>query len=280
MYELSEKDRLELSRFIELTYGIKMPVQKKELLQSRLQKRALNLGYPTIRQYMDFLFSPAGRDSELDHFAAIVSTHKTEFFREMEHFTVLRDRILPELTADGNLGKYEPLVAWSSASSTGEEVYSIAMTTHSYYKRNGNAYPMVKVIGTDISDDIVEIARNGVYPDSALTSIPSEYKSYAMVSKDPKRRAIRVVPEIRTLTDFRRQNLMDTQYKVKKGIHIIFCRNVLIYFDRPTQQAILTKLAGLLAPGGYLLIGHSESMAGITLPVELIQPTIFRKLED
>lgn len=279
LFELTEKDRAELSCFIEKSYGIQMPPSKKILLQSRLQKRALQLKFNSIRQYMDFLFSPDGQRIELDHFATIVSTHKTEFFREIDHFTALRELLLPELLDNESVGKNENLVAWSSASSTGEEVYSIAMTLYDFFKVHGNFQPMFKVIGTDISDNIVEFARKGIYTDQALSSIPLEYRHHLMRSKDVKHHAIRVVPELRRYTDFRQQNLMDTQYRVKQGIHLIFCRNVLIYFDRHTQENILRKLVSFLTPGGFLLIGHSESISGMDLPVEQVQTTIYRKVK-
>ena len=277
MYELTEKDRLKLSSFIEKSYGIKMPAQKKVLLQTRLQKRAAQLGYESIRTYMEYLFSAQGQQLELDHFATIVSTHKTDFFREIDHFTAMRTLILPDLLSNESLGTGETFVAWSSASSTGEEVYSIAMTIDLFFKKRGNLYPQFKVIGTDISDVIIEQARKGIYTDQALLSIPPEYHQYLMRSKDPKRHEIRVVPELRQHTDFRPQNLMDTQYKVGKGINLIFCRNVLIYFDKDTQELILHKLADLLTPGGFLLIGHSESISNREIPVESIKPTIYRK---
>jgi chemotaxis protein methyltransferase CheR len=280
VYELTEKDRIELSNFIEKNYGIQMPPSKKILLQSRLQKRAFQLGHSSIRQYMNFLFSPKGREIEQDQFATIVSTHKTEFFREIDHFTALRTQLLPELLDNGKIGKNETLVAWSSASSTGEEVYSITITIYDYFKTHGNFQPLLKVIGTDISNNIVEFARKGIYTDQALSSIPLEYRHYLMRGKDPKRHAVRVVPELRTFTDFRQQNLMDTQYRVKQGIHIVFCRNVLIYFDRPTQEMILRKLVSLLAPGGFLLIGHSESISGMDLPVEPVLLTVYRKVKE
>jgi len=280
LFELTEKDRSKLSDFIERTYGIQMPSSKKIMLQSRLQKRALQLGHTSIHQYVDFLFSPEGLTKELDQFATIVSTHKTDFFREADHFTALRNTLLPVLTENNTLGKNDTFVAWSSASSTGEEVYTIAMTIYDFFKKLGNFYPLFKVIGTDISENIIEYARKGIYSDNSLSTIPVEYRGYLMRSRDPKRHAIRVVPELRQHTDFRLQNLMDSQYKVKKGMHIIFCRNVLIYFDRPTQEQILTKLVGLLAPGGFLFIGHSESLSGMNLPVSQVQSTIYRKIKE
>jgi chemotaxis protein methyltransferase CheR len=280
VYELTEKDRVVLSNFIEKHYGIQMPPTKKILLQSRLQKRALHLRYNSIREYMDFLFSSQGQQLELGHFAAIISTHKTDFYRENEHFTALRSLLLPELLENSDIGKNETLVAWSSASSTGEEVYSIAITIYDFFKTHGSYLPMFKVIGTDISEDIVEIARKGIYSDQALFTIPVEYRHYLMRSKDRKQHAIRVVPEIRAFTDFRQQNLMDKLYRVTKGIHIIFCRNVLIYFDKSTQENILRKLVSFLVPGGFLLIGHSESISGMDLPVEPVQLTVYRKVKE
>jgi chemotaxis protein methyltransferase CheR len=276
-FELSEKDRRLLSNFIEQHYGIQMPPSKKILLQTRLQKRAAKLGYDSLHSYIDYLFSPQGQQMEKDQFATIVSTHKTDFFREIDHFISLRNILLPELTANQGLGSSENLLAWSSASSTGEEVYSIAMTMYDYFKVHGNPMPAMKIIGTDISDTIVEFARKAIYSDKILPAIPREYIHYFMRSKDPDRPAVRVVPEIRRYTDFRQQNLMDIQYRVKKGIHIIFCRNVLIYFNKVTQEMILRKLVDLLATGGFLLIGHSESLSGIDLPVEQVKLTIYRK---
>jgi chemotaxis protein methyltransferase CheR len=254
-----------------------MPPSKKILLQTRLQKRAVQLGYTSLHSYLDYVFSPEGQRLEKDQFATLVSTHKTDFFRENDHFVTLRTVLLPELVASRNLGFNETLVAWSAASSTGEEVYSIAITLYDFFKQYGNSFPAMKIIGTDISENIIEFARKAIYSDKVLSSIPPEFHRYYMRSKDSKRQAIRVVPEIRQYTDFRQQNLMDTQYRVKKGIHIIFCRNVLIYFNKETQQAILQRLVSLLAPGGFLLIGHSESLSGIDLPVELVKMTIYRK---
>jgi chemotaxis protein methyltransferase CheR len=247
------------------------------MLQSRIQKRALELKFNSIHHYIEYLFSSIGMEKELDHFAAIVSTHKTEFFRENDHFTYLRTLVLPELLNNQHLAERETLVAWSSASSTGEEVYSIGMTMYDHLKKNGNFNPIMKVIGTDISDDIVNFARKGIYNDQSISTVPVEYRKYFMYSKDPRRHAIRVVPEIRFHTDFRRQNLMDNHYKVKGGIHVIFCRNVLIYFDKPTQKQILGRLVDLLFTGGFLFIGHSETLSGFDLPVEQVQLTIYRK---
>lgn len=281
MFELTEVDRIKISSFIEKNFGIQMPPAKKPLLQSRIQKRALQLGYTSIHHYVKYLFSDDGQKMELDHFAAIVSTHKTEFFRENEHFECLRTVVLPELLNNNeSLAVKETLVAWSSASSTGEEVYSIAMTIHEYLRKNGSFSPMFKVIGTDISDDIVEFARKGIYTDQTISTVPLEYRKCFMWSKDPKRHAVRVVPEVRCHTDFRTQNLMDHHYRVKSGIHIIFCRNVLIYFDKVTQEKILRRLVSLLAPGGFLMIGHSETLSGIDLPIEQVQLTVFRKVGE
>lgn len=274
MVELKDKEFRILSSFIEKQYGIRMPQSKQVMLQSRLHKRIVELGFGSFKQYMDFLFSTEGQAAEQDHFATIVSTHKTEFFRENNHFIALRDVLLPELLKDG----LDQITVWSAASSTGEEIYSIALTIYDFFKLRGNAYPQFKVIGTDISDNIVEFARKGIYSDKVISTIPLEYRRYIMRSKDPRKHAIRVVPEIRRYTEFFSQNLISTHYNIPCGIHIIFCRNVLIYFERQIQEEILHRLTSLLAPGGFLIIGHSETLSGIDLPVEQVQMTIYRKL--
>ncbi|HEX2959831.1 MAG TPA: CheR family methyltransferase [Chitinispirillaceae bacterium] len=280
MFELNEKDRLRLSNYIEKNYGIQMPPAKKILLQTRLQKRALQLRYDSLHSYIEYFFSPQGQQLELDQFATIVSTHKTEFFRESDHFETLKTILLPELVSAQKLGSQETLVIWSAASSTGEEVYSIAMTLYDFFKKKGNPLPVIKVIGTDISENIVTFARRAIYNDNAVTTIPAEYHHYLMHSKDSKRKAIRIAPEIRKYTDFRPQNLIDTQYKVKKGIHIIFCRNVLIYFNKSTQEQILRRLVNLLTIGGFLLIGHSESLSGLDLPLVQLKSTVYKKIGE
>jgi chemotaxis protein methyltransferase CheR len=277
LFELSEKDRNDLSNYIERNYGIQMPASKKTMLQSRLQKRAMQLGYTSIKDYVSYFFSSEGQKNEIDHFATIVSTHKTEFFREIDHFEILKSIILPELI-DNDIGVSEPIMFWSSASSTGEEVYSIILTVYHYLLKNSYSKRNFKVIGTDISDNIATFARKGIYSDNALHTIPFDYHPYIMRSKDTNRKAIRIVPELRKFADFRQQNLIDSQYKVQKGIHVIFCRNVLIYFDRYVQETILRKLVNILAPGGFLLIGHSESLSGMDLPIEPVRMTVYRKV--
>jgi chemotaxis protein methyltransferase CheR len=280
VFELSESDRRAISSFIEDRFGIKMPPTKKILLQTRLQKRATQLGYSSIRGYLSFLFTPQGSAQELDHFAAIVSTHKTEFFREEEHFSVLQSLLLPQLLTDPALGRTHPLQVWSAASSTGEEVYSLAMTIDSFLHKRGLHRPLFTILGTDISQDIVAIAQRAIYSDQALSRIPSPYHHYLMRSKDPSAHTLRIVPELRTHTSFRSQNLMDEHYAVDAGFHIIFCRNVLIYFDKPTQETIIRKLVNVLCPGGFLIIGHAESLSGMTLPLAVVQPTVYTKIEQ
>ncbi len=275
LIELTDKEFRVLSGFIEKQYGIRMPQSKQVMLQSRLQKRIAELDFSSFKQYMDFLFSTDGRASEQDHFATIVSTHKTEFFRENTHFIALRDVLLPEILKNEF---NQTLTVWSAASSTGEEVYSIAITIYDYFKMHGNLYPQLKVFGTDISDDIVEFARKGIYSNKSISTIPLQYRSYIMRSKDPRRHAIRIVPEIRRYTEFFSQNLIAPHYNIPIGIHIIFCRNVLIYFERQLQEEILRRLTSLLAPGGFLIIGHSETLSGIDLPLEQVQMTIYRKV--
>lgn len=277
-YRLNETDRIQLSSYIEKNYGIRMPVTKKTLLESRLQKRAMELGFTTLHKYIQYLFSTSGTHSEHDYFATSISTHKTDFFRESDHFTTLQTVLLPKLQAERKLGTSNTLTVWSCASSTGEEVYTIVISIYDYFKRQGNNTPLLKIIGTDISESIAGIAQKGIYDASLLKQIPLHYHRYFMRNKDPKQHTIRIVPELRKYTEFRSQNLMNEHYAVGKGIYIIFCRNILIYFNKVTQKLILHRLVDILESGGYLVIGHTESIVGIRLPLEQIQLTIYRKI--
>jgi chemotaxis protein methyltransferase CheR len=133
------------------------------------------------------------------------------------------------------------------------------------------------ILGTDISTEVLEQAMAAVYSEDMLATMPREAQRYVMRARDPGRRQFRIVPELRRLVRFRRMNLMDTSYPVDRDVDVIFCRNILIYFDKPTQGAVLERLCGHLRPGGFLFLGHSESMAGTGMQMRQVAPTVFRR---
>ena len=266
---LTESEFNRLSQFIYSGYGIKMPISKKIMLESRLQKRLKATGLPTFKEYLEFVFDGAGGDTEVIHLIDVVSTNKTDFFREPMHFDFMRDHILPETKSDS-------LKIWSAAASSGEELYTISIIINEFNKKNPLQKKSFSILGTDISTDILKKGIAGVYKMDRVANIPlSLKKKYFLKSKDTAHPLVRVIPELRRNVSFRRLNLMDSNYAVNEQFDIIFCRNVLIYFDRETQEKVINKLCSKLKPGGYFFLGHSESITGIDVPLKSVKPTIY-----
>ena len=276
---LNESDFNRLSRFIESEDGIKMPSVKKTMLESRLLKRLRKLQIPDYKQYCDYLFSPEGRKEEIPNFINKVTTNKTDFFREPDHFTYLSQFILPKLLSrPGSSNRH--LKIWSAGCSSGEEAYTLAMVISEYMEKNPNSAANFSILATDISEDVLSMGRKAVYDSSRIEPIPiSLRKKYLLKSRDRSSSIVKMAPEIRKRVTFRKLNLMDRDFRMKDDIHIAFCRNVIIYFNKETQESILNKIIKNLVPQGYLFQGHSESVQGMSLPLKPIHPTIFKKAQ-
>jgi chemotaxis protein methyltransferase CheR len=271
--ELSEGEFNRLGNFIMSEYGIKMPPEKRIMLQSRLQRRLKALNLSDFKQYIDYVFSPLGQSEEVIHMMDVVSTNKTDFFRESTHFDYLSSVVLPELIENRGLLRLNVL---SAGCSSGEEPYSIAITLSEFIEKHSPFEFSIEA--SDISTQMLEQATNAIYSEDKISELPHAFKSkYFLRSKNRDERKVRVVPELRNKVHFYRKNILFTLPSTDAEFDIIFCRNVLIYFDRNNQFSILEKLCTQLKPGGYLLLGHSESITGLDLPVEQIKPTIFRK---
>ncbi|MBO6005871.1 MAG: protein-glutamate O-methyltransferase [Paludibacteraceae bacterium] len=268
---LSSKDFARLSDFIYSRYGIKMPEAKHIMLQSRLQKRLRALQIPDFSQYVDFVFSPAGVD-EIVHMMDVVSTNKTDFFREAQHFDFLTQTVLPEIYEK----ERQPMIkVWSAGCSSGEEPYTLAMVISEYISKHRGCD--FSILGSDLSTIVLEKAVTAIYPEDRVDIIPLDLKKkYLLRSKDRTKPTVRIVPELRARTSFMRLNFMDEAYNAPSNFDIIFCRNVLIYFDRQTQEKVINKLCRHLRPGGYFFLGHSESVTGINVPLKQIMPTVFK----
>lgn len=271
---LADEDFRKLSSFIYKEYGIKMPEVKKTMLQSRLHKRLKELGISSYKEYVNFVFSKEGQDNEVIHMIDVVSTNKTDFFREPVHFDFLHETALPEL-----LFKESPnrmIKIWSAGCSSGEEPYTIAMSLSEFMLANpGWDY---SILGTDISTRILKSAIEAIYKENRVEGLPLNLKKkYLLKSKDRTNPTVRIVPELRRKISFQRLNFMDNHYNVPDNFDIIFCRNVLIYFDRETQERVINKLCTKLKPNGFFFLGHSESITNFNVPLQQIKPTIFRK---
>ena len=187
-----------------------------------------------------------------------VTTNKTEFFREQEHFSILRDRVLPELSSTERFRQGNPIQIWSAGCSTGEEPYTIAMVTSEYFM--GERAP-VSILATDISTKVLSSAINGVYPEKIIDPIPlSLKKKYILRGKGENKGLFRITPEIRRMINFSKLNLMDERFIFNREMDIVFCRNVLFYFSEEFKTDIYTRIAKLMGLGGVLFIGASESI--------------------
>jgi len=273
--QLTEKDFEAFSKFIYGEFGIKMPPVKRIMLQGRLLKRIRELNMSSYSEYKDYLFSKEGHQEEIFNFLNVVTTNKTDFYREPVHFDFLKSHVLPKFTEKATR---EPFNIWSAGCSSGEELYTIAITL-SEYKREQPSFSF-KMLGTDISHNVLDKAAKGVYAINKVDIVPLELKKrYLLKSKDKENQTVKIIPELKNNLNLKYLNLMDTTYSnISEKFDVVFCRNVLIYFDRFTQESVINKLSTYLKPGGYFFIGHSESLTGMDVSLEHIKPTIFRKL--
>jgi chemotaxis protein methyltransferase CheR len=270
---MSMKEFRLFSSFIENTCGIKMPDSKKNMLESRLQKRLRGLELRSFHAYYDFLVSREGSRDELIGMIDAVTTNKTDFFREPAHFMYLTEQVLPEIIGKG-FG--DRMRLWSAGCSSGEEPYTLAMVISEYDRK---VHPCrFSILATDICTTVLEKAKTGIYEEEKITPVPHEMrKQYLLRSRDRDRGVVRIAPEIRSLVSFRRLNFLDENYRIAEPMQVIFCRNVLIYFDRPTQEKLINRFCLNLMQGGYLFLGHSETINGMNVPLEQVNSTIYRK---
>jgi chemotaxis protein methyltransferase CheR len=269
---MSQKDFERFSRFIYEEVGIKLPPSKKVMVEARLQKRMRLLNIPDHTAYIEFLFSAQGLSEELLNLIDVVTTNTTDFFREPQHFEMLNRSILPNWH-QRNAGR--SLKLWSAGCSIGMEPYTLAMVFDDFAQRNPGF--RATILATDISTQCLQTAQKAVYDEGRTAQVPRQLKQrYFLRSKDRSKQLVRVVPELRRMVTFKRLNFME-DFRVDM-MDIIFCRNVVIYFDKPTQSRLFDRLCMFLKKGGHLFIGHSESLAGMSLPLQQIAPTVYERI--
>lgn len=269
---ISKRNFARLASFIYDSSGIKMPESKKTMLEGRLRRRLRAVAVDSLDGYCDYLFTGDNLSREGPHLINAVTTNKTDFFREPAHFDFLVQTALPALVDRG----VRTVRSWSAACSTGPEPYTIAMVLDDYAERLGG--PNYGILATDLDTEVLATARSGIYPAELVDPVPKALRrKYVMTSNDATRREVRIVPRLRSAIGFARLNLMDETYPIGQRMHLIFCRNVLIYFDKATQRKVVSGLYDCLEPGGYLFLGHSESITGLALPLEQVANTVFQK---
>jgi chemotaxis protein methyltransferase CheR len=253
---------------------IQLGPDKRELVSARLGKRLRATSIKSIGEYCRWLKGPA-LDDELSHLIDAISTNHTFFFRESAHFDFLRDKVLPEMKQRSRLERWSRLNVWSAACSSGEEPYSIAITLADALQASG--WPW-QIEATDISTRILEKAQNAVYRSDVVSKLPAvSVRTYFQKGIGPESGNYRVKPVLRERVNFRHLNLLQGDLPFSEPFHVIFCRNVMIYFDRPTQEELVNKLSRMLVPGGYLFVGHSESLTGIKHSLQLVRSAIHRR---
>lgn len=269
--QLAIRDFDRLSPLIHRLVGIKMPPNKRTMVEGRLRRRLAATGAETFSDYCDALFENGDDGPEVVHFIDAITTNKTDFFREPEHFRLLTQTILPALPKT-----QRKLKMWSAACSTGAEPYTMAMVAGEFIQ--GRPEMDVSITATDICTTVLATAFNGIYTTDTVAPVPDSLRQrYVLKSKDQTSNVVRMAPSLRSKIRFGRLNLMAASYDLDRDFDVIFCRNVLIYFDRKDQGAVLRRLVDHLRPGGILTVGHSETLHGFDLPVEPIGHTMFRR---
>jgi len=274
---LSKRDFHRLKDFIYQECGIKLTDAKRIMLEARLQKRLKILNINSFEEYVDYLFSPQGLDSEMIHMIDVVTTNKTDFFREPAHFDYLVNTVIPDLIKNHSNSIRKNLMIWSAGCSSGEEPYTIAMVLDGCLERySGITY---LILATDISTRMLDTGKLGIYSADRIAHIEDTYrKRYFLKSKDRTKNLVRIIPELRARVRFRRLNFMEGDFGFREPMDIIFCRNVIIYFDKQIQERLLQKFCHYLSPGAYLFMGHSETLFGMNLPLIQVAPTVYKRI--
>jgi len=263
IFEFTPRDFARVRAMIHRKAGISLSESKQEMVYSRLARRLRAKGMTSFTEYLDALESGRSAD-EWEAFTNALTTNLTSFFREAHHFPIL---------AEHALKMQGPLTIWCSASSTGEEPYSIAMTMCEAFD---TLTPPVTIVATDIDTNVLQTAANGVYPIDRLDKMAKERtRRFFQKGKGERAGLVRVRPELRQLVTFKQLNLLGNTWPITGPFDVIFCRNVMIYFDKPTQGKILARFAPLMKPQGLLFAGHSENFLYATDAFRLRGKTVY-----
>ncbi len=273
--DLTSEDYELIRRLVYAKSGINLGPQKQQLVRARLGKRVRTGNFKSFREYVRHVEEDQTGEALCDLLDSI-STNTTHLFRESRHFDLLAE-IIEQWAGDKSWrSRNNVLRIWSAGCSSGEEPHSLAMVAHdAVHKHHGLD---LKILATDLSTQVLSKAKLGVYEPHRVGTVPPGFKNrYLQSVKIDGKPMLQIKPDLRRLISFSRFNLMTPNFPFKYGFHVIFCRNVMIYFDRQTQAALVNRFAGQLHPGGYLMIGHSESLNGTEHQLEYVEPTVYRK---
>lgn len=257
--------------------GIRLPPSKRIMIEARLRRLMRDAGAQSVAGYCDYLFHQGGLATEETHLIDAATTNKTDFFREPDHFRFLAGPGIDGLLRLHRSAGRPRLKVWSAAGSNGAEAFTAAIVLAEQVAQ-GRRFDF-SVLGTDICTTALRQAHQAVYPSDFVAPVPPALRHrYFLEARDPQRREVRVVPELRRCVRFEQLNLMDKTYGFDRDFDAIFLRNVLIYFEHEVQIAVTRRLMGHLRPGGYLFIGHSETSVGSALSLRQIGPATFQRV--
>ncbi len=267
-FSFDAKDFARVRQLIYQRAGISLHEHKQAMVYSRLSRRLRETGHRSFTAYLDQLESSVGDQSnrEWQEFINCLTTNLTSFFREEHHFPLLTERLKA-------LGGSKPVRIWCCAASTGEEPYSLAMCTVETLGSSTSA----RILASDIDTNVLETARRGVYAADSRGLSPERLRRHFLRGKGNNSGFIRVQPELARLLEFRPFNLMSTNWQLGEPFDIVFCRNVMIYFDAPTQRKVLERIHGVLKPGGLLFVGHSENFTDSRDLFQLRGKTVYER---
>lgn len=265
-----------ISSFVQTQTGIQLPPSKGMMLQTRLRRRLRALKCDSFEEYCEVLFRPgSSHPDEIVCLVNALTTNKTDFFRESRHFDFLSGLILKQLAAPRCRWTDRPLEVWSAGCSTGEEPYTLSMVLHEIRE----VFPSFrfKILATDVSTDALSNARNAIYSEETVETVPlSMRKKYLLRSRVSARELVKVAPHAQSPVTVRKLNLMDRDFGIEPAIDLIFCRNVMIYFDEQTCDELVHRFCRQLAPGGHLFVGHSEAIQCQKFPLKMRAPSVYR----
>lgn len=271
LISINDSDFLRLTQFIKSNYGINL-THKRTLIEGRLSNIIIEKGFESFSEYLNYVFSDKTGD-EIVILINKLTTNHTFFMRESKHFDYMRETVLPYLSKKV---KDHDLRVWSAGCSTGEEPYTLEMIINDFFGPEIMSWD-TQILATDISNRALNLARQGIYTQEAVKDIPSAWKLnyFEKIGKDGAN--FKVKPHIKNEIVFREFNLMKRPFPFRKKFHVIFCRNVMIYFDQPTKDALINAFYDITEPGGYLFIGHSESVNRESSKYRYIMPAVYRK---
>ncbi len=271
MITITKKEFDQLAAFIKANYGIYLKPEKETLVIGRLQNELLQKGFHNFSEYYQYIIQDK-TGMAVSGMLDKITTNHTFFMREADHFTYFKEVVLPYLSSKTT---DKDLRIWCAGCSSGEEPYTLAMLLDEYF---GKEKPLwdTKILATDISGRVLEEAKKGVYPNKEMDTLPAKWRMTYTTKINPEESAF--IDRIRNEVIFRKFNLMEQVFPFKRKFHVIFCRNVMIYFDEKTKNTLINKYYDLLEYGGYLFIGHSESLNREETRFKYIQPAVYRKI--